>query len=97
MGVFVSHSQRLKKAPRSIILVLKNSPVSSSIPTDHPYFSLKNAQEMLKRNMTNEEVVAFEADLAKKKSEALSTTSMLENFEVALRWVCEGFRLTGLW
>ena len=52
---------------------------------------------MLKRNMTNEEVVAFEADLAKKKSEALSTTSMLENFEVTLRWVCEGFRLTGLW
>ena len=97
MGVLVSHSQRLKKAPRSIMLVLKSSHVSSSIPTDHLHFSLKNAQEMLKRNMTNEEVEAFEANLAKKKSGELSTTSMLENFEVTLHWVCEGFSSTGLW
>ena len=40
---------------------------------------------MLKRNMTNDEVAAFEANLAKKKLEELSTTSMLENFEVTLR------------
>lgn len=52
---------------------------------------------MLKRNMTNEEVEAFEANLAKKKSGELSTTSMLENFEVTLHWVCKGFSSTGLW
>ena len=44
-------------------------------------YSTEVCQEMLKRNMTNDEVAAFEANLAKKKSGELSTTSMLENFE----------------